>query len=40
VQGGANYTIKIYRIGYYSGDGARLVADLGTLSGGQVNRKE
>jgi hypothetical protein len=33
VQGGADYTIKIYRIGYYSGDGARLVADLGTFSG-------
>ena len=33
VQGGADYTIKIYRIGYYSGDGARIVADLGTFSG-------
>ncbi|HZI54147.1 MAG TPA: N,N-dimethylformamidase beta subunit family domain-containing protein, partial [Chitinophagaceae bacterium] len=33
VQGGANYTIKIYRIGYYGGNGARLMADLGTISG-------
>jgi hypothetical protein len=33
VQGGANYTLKIYRLGYYGGNGARLVADLGTLSG-------
>jgi hypothetical protein len=33
VQGGANYTIKIYRIGYYAGNGARLMADLGTFSG-------
>ena len=33
VQGGANFTIKIYRIGYYAGNGARLVADLGTISG-------
>jgi hypothetical protein len=33
VQGGVNFTIKIYRIGYYNGDGARLIADLGTKSG-------
>ena len=33
VQGGANYTLKIYRIGYYAGNGARLITDLGTLSG-------
>ena len=33
VQSGANYTLKIYRIGYYAGNGARLVADLGTLNG-------
>jgi len=29
----ANYNIKIYRLGYYQGNGARLIADLGTLSG-------
>ncbi|MCW5920770.1 MAG: DUF4082 domain-containing protein [Saprospiraceae bacterium] len=28
-----DYTIKIYRLGYYGGDGARLVADLGTFTG-------
>lgn len=28
-----NYTIKIYRLGYYQGNGARLVADLGTFAG-------
>ncbi len=33
VQGGANYTLKIYRLGYYGGDGARLKQDLGTLPG-------
>ncbi len=33
VQGGANYTLKIYRIGYYGGNGARLMADLGTRAG-------
>jgi hypothetical protein len=27
------YTIKVYRIGYYQGNGARLIADLGTFSG-------
>ncbi len=34
VQGAAsNYTIKIYRLGYYNGDGARLIADLGSFPG-------
>ena len=33
VQGAANFTMKIYRIGYYSGNGARLKQDLGTLPG-------
>ncbi|MEP7377851.1 MAG: DUF4082 domain-containing protein [Chitinophagaceae bacterium] len=33
VQSGATYTIKIYRIGYYGGNGARLKQDLGTFSG-------
>jgi hypothetical protein len=33
VQGGTNYTLKIYRIGYYGGNGARLKHDFGTLSG-------
>ena len=33
VQSGANYTLRIYRIGYYGGNGARLMANLGTLSG-------
>ncbi len=33
VQNSATYTLKIYRIGYYNGNGARLVANLGTLSG-------
>jgi hypothetical protein len=28
-----NYTIRIYRLGYYQGNGARLVANLGTFSG-------
>jgi len=28
-----NYSIKIYRLGYYQGNGARLVADLGNFSG-------
>jgi len=28
-----NYTIKIYRLGYYGGNGARLIADLGSFSG-------
>src|ERR1700741_544631 len=29
----ANYTITIYRLGYYQGNGARLIASLGTFSG-------
>ncbi len=29
----ASYTITIYRLGYYQGNGARLVASLGTFSG-------
>ena len=33
VQSGASYTLRIYRIGYYGGNGARLMANLGTLSG-------
>src|SRR6185503_12088910 len=33
VQSGANYTLRIYRIGYYAGNGARLMVDLGTLGG-------
>jgi hypothetical protein len=33
VQGGASYTLKIYRIGYYAGNGARIMDNLGTLSG-------
>jgi hypothetical protein len=33
VQSGANYTIKIYRIGYYGGNGGRLMQDLGTFGG-------
>lgn len=33
VQGGANFTLKIYRVGYYGGHGARLMCDLGTLAG-------
>lgn len=28
-----NYSIKIYRLGYYNGSGARLIADLGSFSG-------
>ena len=28
-----NYSIKIYRLGYYNGNGARLIADLGNFSG-------
>ncbi len=28
-----NYSIKIYRLGYYNGLGARLIANLGTFSG-------
>ncbi len=32
-QNGKNFTLKIYRIGYYNGNGARLMQDLGTLNG-------
>ena len=30
---GVQFTINIYRLGYYQGNGARLVANLGTFSG-------
>jgi hypothetical protein len=33
VQSGASYNLRIYRIGYYAGNGARLMQNLGTLSG-------
>lgn len=33
VQGAAQYSIRIYRIGYYAGNGARLMQNLGTLTG-------
>jgi len=33
VQSGAAYNLKIYRIGYYGGNGARLMQNLGTLNG-------
>src|SRR5436190_23025757 len=33
VQGATSYSIKIYRIGYYGGKGARLMQNLGTFSG-------
>lgn len=33
VTDGAAYNIKIYRIGYYQGNGARLIQDLGNFSG-------
>ena len=33
VEGAATYTLKIFRIGYYGGNGARLVEDLGVLNG-------
>jgi hypothetical protein len=33
VQSAVSYTIKIYRIGYYGGNGARLMQNLGTFSG-------
>ncbi len=29
----ADFTIRIYRLGYYNGDGARLIADLGSFTG-------
>ena len=32
-EAGASFTLKIYRLGYYGGNGARLVADLGTIPG-------
>lgn len=35
VTDGASYTIKIYRLGYYAGKGARLIDDLGTYTGQQ-----
>jgi Domain of unknown function (DUF4082)/Bacterial Ig domain/Secretion system C-terminal sorting domain len=33
VSGGVAYTIKIYRIGYYGGNGARLITNLGSFTG-------
>ncbi|MEO8405954.1 MAG: N,N-dimethylformamidase beta subunit family domain-containing protein [Chitinophagaceae bacterium] len=33
VAGGAGYTIKIYRLGYYNGNGARLITNLGSFTG-------
>jgi hypothetical protein len=33
VQSGVSFSLKIYRIGYYGGNGARLMADLGSFSG-------
>ncbi|MCB0715828.1 MAG: DUF4082 domain-containing protein [Chitinophagaceae bacterium] len=33
VDDGANFNIKIYRLGYYQGNGARLITDLGNFSG-------
>jgi len=33
VEAAATYTLKIYRLGYYGGNGARLITDLGTLNG-------
>ena len=33
VQNGATYTMKIYRLGYYNGNGARLKHNFGTLQG-------
>ena len=33
VQNAASYSIKIYRIGYYNGNGARLMQNLGIFSG-------
>ncbi|HEY0898789.1 MAG TPA: N,N-dimethylformamidase beta subunit family domain-containing protein, partial [Sphingobacteriaceae bacterium] len=35
VDGGVNYNIKIYRLGYYQGLGARLITDLGSFTGQQ-----
>ena len=31
--GGASFSIRIYRLGYYQGNGARLITNLGTFSG-------
>src|SRR5436190_2613726 len=33
VEGAATYNLKIYRIGYYGGSGARLIQDLGVRNG-------
>lgn len=33
VQNGAAFTLKIYRIGYYAGNGARLIQNLGVVPG-------
>ncbi|MEP7376625.1 MAG: N,N-dimethylformamidase beta subunit family domain-containing protein [Chitinophagaceae bacterium] len=33
VEGAATYTLKIYRIGYYAGNGARLIQDLNVSTG-------
>ena len=33
VTDGANYEVRIYRLGYYNGDGARLITNLGNYTG-------
>src|SRR5690606_26786452 len=33
VDGGGSYTIRIYRLGYYQGNGARLITNLGSFQG-------
>ena len=33
VQSAVSYTLRIYRLGYYGGNGAKLVANLGTFNG-------
>ncbi len=33
VTDGAGYSIRIYRIGYYQGNGARLITNLGNFAG-------
>lgn len=38
VNGGGTYTIRIYRLGYYQGNGARLITNLGTFTA--VNQPE
>src|SRR5690606_4555822 len=38
VSGGGTYSIRIYRLGYYQGNGARLVANLGSFNA--VNQRE